>query len=111
MSAAEEALAAALDDLGLEYEREHRFDKVRRWRADFCVYAGGEFVLVEVEGRGRHQTYVGYRNDCEKYNAATLAGWRILRFPAGDYKPSASRKLWPRGARDWADEIYRAVHG
>ena len=72
MSAAEEALAAALDDLGLEYEREHRFDKVRRWRADFCVYAGGEFVLVEVEGRG------WYRQSRD--------GWRPADVPAGQVR-------------------------
>lgn len=107
MSAAEEALAAALTDLGLLYEREFRFDPVRRWRADFNVRG----ILVEVQGRGRHQTVTGYRGDCEKLNAAQLAGWRVLWFPADCYKPSASRKLWPRGARDWADEIYRAVYG
>lgn len=50
------------------------------------------WVAIEVEGRGRHmQTYgrkrkdgtrgtPGYERDCEKYNAATLAGWRVLRF-------------------------------
>ena len=108
MSAAEEALAAALDDLGLEYEREYRFDPVRRWRADFMLERR---VVVEVQGRGRHQTVTGYRADCEKLNAASAAGYRVLWFPADCYKPSASRKLWPRGARDWADEIYRAVHG
>lgn len=107
MSAAEEALAQALDDLGLAYEREYRFDGGRKWRADFAF---GPDLLVEVEGRGRHQTYVGYRNDCEKYNAATQLGYRIVRFPAGDYKPSPSRKVWPGGARDWAAFIYRLVH-
>lgn len=111
MSAAEEALAAALDDLGLAYEREYRFDSVRRWRADFAFKIYTCDLLVEVQGRGRHQTVTGYRADCEKLNAAQLANWRVLWFPADCYKPSASRKLWPRGARDWADEIYRAVHG
>ena len=117
MSAAEDALAAALDALGLEYEREYRFDRVRRWRADFMLRASQPVpdataadLLVEVEGRGRHQTYVGYRLDCEKYNAATRAGWRVLRYPAGDAKPSRTRKQWPRGVQDWADEIYEAVH-
>ena len=109
MSAAEEALAAALDDLGLKYAREYRFSSTRKWRFDIAFETAR--VAVEVEGRGRHQTYVGFRNDAEKYNAAALDGWTVLRYPAGDYKPSASRKLWPRGARDWADEIYRAVHG
>ena len=29
---------------------------------------------------GRHVRGDGYRRDCEKLNAATLAGWRVLRF-------------------------------
>jgi very-short-patch-repair endonuclease len=106
MSAAEEALAAALDDLGLAYDREYKFCPTRRWRADFRL---GTY-LVEVEGRGRHQTYVGYRNDCEKYNQAMAYGYRVLRFPAGDFKPSPSRKVWPGGARDWAAFIYGLVN-
>ena len=106
MSAAEEALAAALDDLGLAYEREFKFCPTRRWRADYRV----RDLLVEVEGRGRHQTYVGYRNDCEKYNTAVAQGWRVVRFPAGDFKPSPSRRVWPGGARDWAAFIYGLVN-
>jgi very-short-patch-repair endonuclease len=40
---------------------------------------------VEVEGLSwhgvsRHTTPKGYRADLEKYNAATLQGWRVLRF-------------------------------
>jgi hypothetical protein len=41
-------------------------------------------TAVEVEGstfsRSRHTSGVGFRRDCEKYNAATAAGWRVLRF-------------------------------
>lgn len=116
MSAAEDALAAALDARGIKYEREYRFCTARRWRADFAIVDAG--LLVEVEGRGRHQTYVGYRNDCVKYNATQRACWAVLRFPAGDYKPSKSRKhgkgkasppLWPRGVEDWVDEIERML--
>ena len=84
-------------------EREYRFSPARRWRFDF---AWPDIKLaVEIEGRGRHQTVVGYRSDCDKYNEAVRLGWRVLRFPATDCKPSASRKVWPRGAKDWAELV------
>ena len=69
-------------------EREYRFHPKRRWRFDFAWPA--QRVAVEVEGgtwtRGRHSRGGGYRGDCEKYNAATIAGWRVLRFTAGMLK-------------------------
>jgi very-short-patch-repair endonuclease len=41
-------------------------------------------LAVEVEGgswiAGRHVRARGFEADCEKYNAAVLLGWRILRF-------------------------------
>jgi very-short-patch-repair endonuclease len=61
---------------------EYRFDRVRRWKFDFCFTE--HKLAVELEGIGsgksRHTSFVGYAKDCEKYNTATLAGWRILRF-------------------------------
>ena len=61
---------------------EHRFHPVRGWRFDFAWPA--ELLAVEVEGitaqGGRHQTASGFRKDCEKYNAAALLGWRLLRY-------------------------------
>lgn len=63
-------------------EREFRFHPVRRWRFDM---AWPRIKLaVEIDGRGRHQTIAGVRGDCEKLNAATVLGWRVLRFPATD---------------------------
>ena len=63
-------------------QSQFRFDPARRWRFDF---AGPEHRLaVEIDGGtwsgGRHVRGDGYRRDCEKLNAATLAGWRVLRF-------------------------------
>ena len=66
------------------WEREVVFAPPRRWRFDFahCIYK----IAVEVEGgtwiQGRHQTGKGIAADMEKYNAATLKGWRVFRFTA-----------------------------
>jgi hypothetical protein len=73
---------------------EHRFDADRKWRFDFAWPS--RMLAVEVEGGthsgGRHTRGAGYAADCEKYNAATIAGWRVLRF-TGDHlrgDPSAA---------------------
>ena len=54
----------------------------RRWRLDF---AWPDLLIgVEVEGgtwvAGRHSRGAGFEKDCEKYNAAVLLGWSVLRF-------------------------------
>jgi hypothetical protein len=106
VSDAEEAFAAEIE--AFAPEREHRFDTGgRRWRFDFAWPAVK--LAVEIEGRGRHQSVVGYRADCEKYNAAVAQGWRVMRFPATDWKPSRSRKQWPGGAQDWAIEVVAVI--
>jgi very-short-patch-repair endonuclease len=61
---------------------EHKFHEKRKWRFDFAYI---EYKLaVEVEGgvwaNGRHTRGSGFVKDMEKYNAATVLGWRILRF-------------------------------
>lgn len=107
-SLAEEAFFDAIDGCPLP-EREYAFFDSRRWRFDFAWPAIK--LAVEIEGRGRHQTVVGFRNDCEKYNTAIAEGWRVLRFPATDYKPSKSRDLWPNGAKDWALIVLEVMCG
>ena len=64
-------------------QREFRFHPTRKWRFDFVWEA--QKLAVEVEGGtwsggGRHVRGVGFAGDCEKYNAAALLGWRVLRF-------------------------------
>jgi very-short-patch-repair endonuclease len=82
----EERLAWHIKVWGLPTpEREHRFDATRRWRFDFAWPAFR--VAAEVEGLtpqgGRHQRMAGFQGDAEKYTAAQLAGWAVLRFTAG----------------------------
>jgi len=65
-------------------EAEYRFHEKRKWRFDFAW--PDSMVAVEIEGgtfvRGRHTRGMGHHKDCEKYNQATLLGWRVLRFTA-----------------------------
>lgn len=67
---------------GPPLEREYRFDPDRKWRFDFAHVASKHAIELEggIWGNGAHSRGVGYTKDCEKYNAATLAGWRVLRF-------------------------------
>ena len=62
--------------------REHQFAPPRKWRFDFCW--PDYLVAVEVEGGtwsgGRHVTGSGFAKDIEKYNAAAVRGWCVLRF-------------------------------
>lgn len=64
----------------IPFEQEFRFHPTRRWRADFKI---GPTLLVEVEGgvwiRGRHSRGGGMEADMEKYAAALMLGYRVLR--------------------------------
>lgn len=61
---------------------EHKFLEDRKFRFDFAL--PDIKVGIEIEGglyaKGRHTSVIGYNKDCEKYNLATLNGWRVLRF-------------------------------
>lgn len=74
------------------FVEEHKFHSSRRWRFDFAFVA--QRLAVEVEGGafsgGRHTRGLGFVADCEKYNAAVLGGWRVLRY--------VPRKDWIAGA-------------
>lgn len=68
-------------------EAEYRFDPIRKWRFDFAWPK--LMIAIEVEGlnpRGYsgHTTVQGYVKDMEKYNAATVLGWRVLRYQPRD---------------------------
>jgi very-short-patch-repair endonuclease len=74
------------------FQREFKFalSKGRGYRFDFCWE---EFkVAVEIEGLvckyidgipyalGRHCTFTGFENDCQKYAIANELGWHVNRF-------------------------------
>jgi len=61
---------------------EFKFHPVRKWRSDFAFPES--LLLIEIEGgfwvAGRHSRGGGGIKDMEKYNEASILGYRILRF-------------------------------
>ena len=72
----------------VDFVAEHKFHEERKWRFDIAIPSLK--IAIEYEGimsrKSRHTTVTGYTKDCEKYNAATIAGWRVLRYNAINYK-------------------------
>ncbi len=66
-----------------EPQTEYRFAPPRRWRFDFCWPSPELKLAVEVDGggfvNGRHSRGLGIERDCEKFAAALLLGFRVLR--------------------------------
>jgi very-short-patch-repair endonuclease len=61
---------------GQPLEAEYRFHPVRKWRFDRCHV--GAKVAIEIQGNGRHQKYVGYRQDRIRNNEAQRLGWTVF---------------------------------
>lgn len=82
-------------DLQVECVKEYRFHPTRKWRFDYAIPE--HKIALEVEGgvwtRGRHTSPKGFLNDIEKYNTATLMGWRVFRTTPDDLYKSATIKL------------------
>jgi very-short-patch-repair endonuclease len=70
---------------GPELVKEYRFHPHRRWRADYALVDAK--VLIELEGGiysgGRHSRASGFLADVEKYNAASMLGFVVLRLGTG----------------------------
>lgn len=68
-------------DLGVECVKEYRFHSTRKWRFDYAIPE--HKIAIEVEGGvwtgGRQTSPQGFLGDMEKYNTATVMGWRVLR--------------------------------
>jgi hypothetical protein len=80
-------------------ELEYRFCPTRKWRFDFAWPFEG--VALEVEGGvwtgGRHTRGSGFVKDVEKYNAAAVTGWCVLRCQPRDLTTNATVNLVKRG--------------
>lgn len=82
-------------DLHVECVKEYKFHPTRKWRFDYAI---PEYkIALEVEGgvwtRGRHTSPKGFLNDIEKYNTATLMGWRVFRTTPDDLYKSTTINL------------------
>ena len=78
---------ATMNRICVGWITEHKFHPKRKWRFD---YANKELmVAIEYEGiyggASRHTNVVGYVKDIEKYNAAQILGWKVLRYTASNY--------------------------
>lgn len=87
-SVAEILLMKHLQELGINYLREYRFQRERKWRFDFALCTVIRDVptgyAIEIEGgawvSGRHTRGQGFENDMRKYNEAIRLGWNVIRF-------------------------------
>ena len=89
-------IALIKEDFGLDAVKEHRFAaevvghgtgirkrlkdaNLKDWRFDLAIPS--EMVAIEIEGgihtKGRHTRGKGYAGDIDKYNAATVLGWKV----------------------------------
>jgi hypothetical protein len=76
------------NDHSLQLEKEYKFCTDRNWRFDWAIpsikiaieYEGGIFLQVSGHNTAKH-----YTKDTEKYNRATILGWRIIRITAMNY--------------------------
>lgn len=93
-SEGELTLARDLKALKINFEQEYKFHPERNWRADFLIT--GTKILVEVEGGiwsgGRHTRGKGFIADMEKYNAAAVMGFKVLRFDTQQVKSGLAIK-------------------
>ncbi|WP_025094579.1 hypothetical protein [Acinetobacter soli] len=93
-SEGEVTLATHLRGCKINFEQEYKFHPDRKWRADFFIT--GTNILIEVEGGiwsgGRHTRGKGYLGDMEKYNAAAILGFKVLRFDTQQVKSGLAIK-------------------
>lgn len=82
-------------DLRVECVKEFRFHPTRKWRFDYAIPE--HKIAIEVEGGvwtgGRHTSSVGFLGDMEKYNTATVMGWRVLRTVPAELNTSATLRM------------------
>lgn len=79
------------------WKQDIQFIEERKYRGDAVNVK--DKILVEIEGglwiMGRHNRPVGMQEDMEKYNLATVHGWKVLR-----YTPETLRKTPYKLIRD-----------
>jgi len=96
-------IALVIKDEGFLIEREYRFHPVRKWQFDIALV--GLKIAIEYEGgiwtNGGHNRGVIYADNCDKYNAAQLDGWIVLRYTA--------ESIRKRGCKGVVDDIRERI--
>src|SRR3990167_3527495 len=80
-------------------ESEVKFHSTRKWKFDYAWPK--QRLALEIEGgiwmaKGAHNTGKAILRDMEKYNEATLLGWRVLRITHDDIKKGKAIELLER---------------
>lgn len=101
-------------------EMEYLFAPPRKWRFDFCWPNQGK-VALEVEGGAYHgpghRSVNVFLSNMEKYNAATILGWRVLRCTVKEFENGTGLELVMRAVeaskygtiRFWENAIVQAL--
>lgn len=91
------------------FVREYPFHPERRWRFDFAW--PDHMLAVECEGltaptqKSRHTTNEGFSEDCVKYNAAALLGWRVLRYTLPMIQSGVAITQIEQALQELSDEV------
>ena len=105
VSKGEALLENHLNALKIPFTKEFRFHPDRKWQADFRI--DDMPILVEVEGgvfsNGRHTRGEGYTKDCEKYSAAAVNGWFVIRGTTAQIKAGLVIK--------WIEDLIERLRG
>jgi very-short-patch-repair endonuclease len=99
---AEEVMGAWLHVAGFPFVGQYKFHPTRRWTFDYAWPE--QRIAIEVEGghfRGGHKRGRAADTDTEKFNEATLAGWRVLRFTTSQVLEGRAWSVLHRAL--WAD--------
>lgn len=86
-----------MTELGIKFKPEYQFYDNRKWRFDYLINGPDWIYGVEIEGaiwtRGRHTRGKGYQADMEKYNHASVLGFRLLRFSTAQVLDGTAREF------------------
>jgi very-short-patch-repair endonuclease len=73
---------------GIRFEKEFKFAKGRRYRADFAL--PDQMIVIEYQGlnsaKSGHSTLVGYTEDTERMKVANDLGYRVLYYTVLNYR-------------------------
>lgn len=91
----------------IEFVKEHRFHKTRRWRLDYFIPSLK--IGIELHGgvhaNGRHTRGQGFTEDREKMNEAAIAGILVLEVTTEQVKNSKAINMIKRAIETRRHEL------